>query len=82
MKIEGVIKNGQSTETGNNGLISYLRYLSLLTYSGVQHISCCVFVVFVFVLCPVSCVPIVASFYMSTVYNAYYCKKSLKLPQG
>jgi hypothetical protein len=32
------------------GLISYLRYLSLLTYSGVQHISCCVFVVFVFVL--------------------------------
>jgi hypothetical protein len=34
------------------GLMSYLRYLSLLTHSGVQHISC-VFVVFVFVLCHV-----------------------------
>ena len=34
------------------GLISYLHYLSLLTYSGVQHISC-VFVVFVLChVCP------------------------------
>jgi hypothetical protein len=31
--------------------MSYLRYLCLLTHSGVQHILCCVFVLFVFVLC-------------------------------
>ena len=33
------------------GLMSYLRYLCLFTYSGVQHILCCVFVWFCFVLC-------------------------------
>jgi hypothetical protein len=26
------------------GLLSYLRYLCLFAYSGVQHILCCVFV--------------------------------------
>ena len=31
------------------GLMSYLRYLCLLTHSGVQHISCCAFVLFFFV---------------------------------
>ena len=30
------------------GLMSYLRYLCLLVYSGVQHILCCVFVLFFF----------------------------------
>jgi len=35
----------------------YLRYLCLLAYSGVQHILCCVFVLFIS-----SCVPYVASF--------------------
>jgi len=35
---------------------AYLRYLSLLVYSGgVQHILCCVFVLFVFVLCILCC---------------------------
>jgi len=34
--------------------MSYLRYLCLFAHSGVQHILCCVFVLFVFVLCPVS----------------------------
>ena len=29
------------------GLMSYLRYLLLFTYSGVQHIVCCVLVLFV-----------------------------------
>jgi hypothetical protein len=29
----------------------YLRYLCLFTYSGVQHILCYGFVLFVFVLC-------------------------------
>jgi hypothetical protein len=31
------------------GLMSYLRYLYLFTYSGIQHILCCVFVLFYFV---------------------------------
>jgi hypothetical protein len=39
--------------------MSYLGYLCLLTYSGVQHILCCV--VFLFCLSS-SCVPYVASF--------------------
>jgi hypothetical protein len=30
--------------------MSYLRYLYLFAYSGVQHILCCVFVLFFFVL--------------------------------
>jgi hypothetical protein len=32
--------------------MSYLRYLCLFVYSGVQHILCCVFVLFFFVLLP------------------------------
>jgi hypothetical protein len=32
-------------------LMSYLHYLCLLAYSGVQHILCCFFASFVFVLC-------------------------------
>ena len=56
--------------------MSYLRYLCFFAYSGVQHIVCCVFVLFVFVLCTLycqflwiilvilssSCVPYIASF--------------------
>jgi hypothetical protein len=37
------------------GLMSYLRYLSLFVYSGVQHILCSVFVFFFFVLCTLYC---------------------------
>ena len=33
------------------GLMSYLHYLCLFANSGVQHILCCVFVLFFFVLC-------------------------------
>jgi hypothetical protein len=33
------------------GVMSYSRYLCLLAHSGVQHIVCCVFVLYVFVLC-------------------------------
>jgi hypothetical protein len=69
------------------GFMSYLRYLRLFVYSGVQHTLCCVFVVFfcrlvypmflvsldclfcfialrysLTFICPVSCVPYVASF--------------------
>ena len=32
-------------------MVSYLRYLCLLAHNGVQHILCCVFVLFFFVLC-------------------------------
>ena len=35
--------------------MSYLRYLCLLTYSGVQHILCYAFVLFFFVLCTLCC---------------------------
>ena len=34
--------------------MSYLRYLCLLAYSGVQHILCCVFVLFFSSMLPVS----------------------------
>ena len=35
--------------------MSYLSYLCLLAYGGVQNILCFVFVLFVFVLCTLSC---------------------------
>ena len=34
--------------------MSYLRYLSLLAYSGVQHIMCCVFLRLVYLMLPIS----------------------------
>ena len=37
------------------GLVSCLRYLCLYAYSGVQHILCCVFPMFFFVLCTLCC---------------------------
>jgi hypothetical protein len=36
------------------GLMSYLPYLCLFAHSGVQHILCCVFVSFFFILLQVS----------------------------
>ena len=33
------------------GLMSYLHYLCLVVYSGVQHILCCIFHLFFFVVC-------------------------------
>jgi hypothetical protein len=35
--------------------MSYLRYLRLFAYSGVQYILCCAFVLFFFVLCTLCC---------------------------
>jgi hypothetical protein len=35
--------------------VSYLRYLCLLAYIGVQHILCCGFALFVFILCTLCC---------------------------
>jgi hypothetical protein len=37
------------------GGLMYLRYFCLFTYSGVQHMLCCVFVLFLFVLCTLCC---------------------------
>ena len=37
------------------GLMSCLRCLCLFSYSGVQHILCCVFALFFFVLCTLCC---------------------------
>jgi len=37
------------------GLMSYLCYLLLVAHSGVQHILCCAFALFVFVLCTLCC---------------------------
>jgi len=37
------------------GCMSYLRYLCLFAYSGVQHILCCVFHLFLFMLCTLYC---------------------------
>jgi hypothetical protein len=41
------------------GIMCVLRYLCLFTYSGVQHILCCGFVLFVFTLCLVLSSPCV-----------------------
>jgi accessory gene regulator protein AgrB len=45
--------------------MSSLRYLCLFVHSGVQHILCCVFALFVFVF-----VPYVASFSEMSVFIA------------
>jgi hypothetical protein len=37
------------------GLMSYLSYLCSLTYSGIQHILCCVLVWFFFDFCTICC---------------------------
>jgi hypothetical protein len=39
------------TVTFVGGLMSYLYYLCLFSHGGLQHILCCVFVLFFFVLC-------------------------------
>jgi hypothetical protein len=42
--------------------MSYLRYLCLFAYSGVQHILCCVFL----------CVPYVASFSGLSIFDCRF----------
>ena len=51
-------------------VVSYLLYLCLFVHGGVKHIVCCVFVLFVFVLLPVSldCPFLIASSVFSNVY--------------
>ena len=51
--------------------MSYLGYLCLFAYRGVQHILCCIFVLFIFVLnlvypmSPVSPLDLDCSFFIS-----------------
>ena len=62
--------------------MSYLRYLRLFSYSGVQHILCCfcfVFLRLVYLMLPVSlcfsssCVPYVASFSGLSIFDYPLC---------
>ena len=61
--------------------MSYLYYLCSFAYSGVQHISCCVFVLFVFVLCivyPMLSVSLDCSFFIAlSVFSNVYLKKNI-----
>jgi hypothetical protein len=50
------------------GIMSYLRYLCLFVHTGVQHILCCVFLLFLFVLCT----PYVASFSVHSSWSIVY----------
>ena len=61
--------------------MSYLRYFGLLAYSGIQHISCCVFVLLVFVLClvlPMLTVSLDCPFFIAPLVfsNAYFQLRS------
>jgi hypothetical protein len=40
---------------GARGLMFYLRFVCWFVYSGVQHILCCAFVLFFFLLCTLCC---------------------------
>ena len=53
--------------------MSYLLYFCLFAYSGIQHILCCIFVWFFFVMLPVSldCPFLIASLVFSNVYFLY-----------
>jgi hypothetical protein len=51
--------------------VYYLRHLCFFTYSGVQHILCCVFDLF----CSSSCVPYVANFSELFVNQFTSCQK-------
>jgi hypothetical protein len=50
--------------------MSYLRYLCLLAYSGVQHILCCVFLHLLYLMLPVplDCPILIASSVFSNIY--------------
>jgi hypothetical protein len=55
--------------------MSYLRYLCLFPHSGVQHILCCVFVLFVFVLLALCCQFFwIAHFLLSLRYSLMFIR--------
>jgi hypothetical protein len=49
------------------GCMSYLHYLCLFAYSGVQLLLCCVFVLF-----SLSCVPYVSSFSGLSFFDCFF----------
>ena len=56
---------------------SFLRYLCLLAYSGVQHILCYVFVLFVFLLCTLCCqFPWIVHFWVPLRYSLTFINTS------
>ena len=58
--------------------MSFVRYLCLSEYSGVQHIVCCIFVLYVFVLCPMLPISLDCPFLiaLSVFSNIYSVKAS------
>jgi len=61
--------------------MSYLHYLCLFVYSGVQHIMCCIFALFhpVYPMLPVSleCPFLIATSIFSNVYFFLHITKNL-----
>jgi len=55
--------------------MSYLRYLCLIAYSGLQHILCCVFRCLVYPMLPVSldCPFSIALSVFSNIYFHVWC---------
>ena len=68
------------------GRILYLCYLCLFAHSGVQHILCCDFVVFVFFLCTQCCqfLWIVPGFFIvpSVFSNVYFYNTSFQFEKS
>jgi len=57
--------------------MSYLRYLCVLAYSGVQHILWCVFALFVVIMCTLCCQFLwIVNFVLSRQYSLTFisCK--------
>ena len=63
------------------GLMSYLHYLCVFAYSGVQHIVSCYFVLFVYVyhMLPISldCLFLIATLVLSNVYAMKHLKTNM-----
>jgi hypothetical protein len=59
--------------------MSYLRFVCLLAYSGVQHISCCVFALFFIVLCATGAVSLDSPFLTdpSVFSNVYFNERKI-----
>jgi hypothetical protein len=59
--------------------MSYLRYLCLFAYSGVEHILCCDFVLFYRPVYPMLPVPLGSPFLMApSVFSSVYSNRSMK----
>jgi hypothetical protein len=63
---------GSSLPSGDPGLISYLRYLCLLEFSGVQHVLCCYFLFFLCLVYPMLAVSLSFFFNVPSVFDNVY----------